>query len=104
MCTGVEIAMIAGSALSAGAGYMQSQQQAKAQKKAGEQAAKTAQAQLDAATAEANKQENKQPNVQGMFDENARSAREASGTMLTGPAGVEQDKLALGKNVLLGGM
>lgn len=103
MCTGFEVALISAAA-SAGASYYQGEQQKKAGEKAAKQSQANADKQLAMAEAEANKQANKSPNTQGLYDENARAAREASGTMLTGPQGIDPNTLALGKNVLLGGM
>lgn len=51
-----------------------------------------------------NRANSKNPNLQGLLSENRMAAKGGvGGTMLTGPEGVDQDSLLLGKNTLLGG-
>jgi len=51
-----------------------------------------------------NKANQRRPNTQAiMADTQMASGAGASGTMLTGPQGIDPQQLALGKNTLLGG-
>ena len=51
-----------------------------------------------------NRANGKQPDVGGLYSRNAMDAKGgASGTMLTGPQGVDPKTLLLGKTTLLGG-
>lgn len=51
-----------------------------------------------------NKQNARGPNVDALFAQNQVEGQAgASGTMLTGPTGVDPNTLSLGKNTLLGG-
>ena len=96
-------------------GYMGQQNAAKQQKEASDQA--TRQAADTAATNKAaaeksafdadvamNRANGKQPDVNGIQSRNALDAKGGvSGTMLTGPQGVDPKTLLLGKTTLLGG-
>ena len=95
--------------------YSQGQAAAGAQKSASEQAAKTAtdtaaanklyaeKSAFDADTA-MNRANGKQPDVGSLQSKNALDAKGGvSGTMLTGPQGVDPKSLLLGKTTLLGG-
>jgi hypothetical protein len=87
-------------------------EQAKDRQKEGlrqQEAAQTqqlAQAKEAAATSQQNinKANQRRPDTQAvMADATAAGAGGASGTMLTGPQGIDPQQLALGKNTLLGG-
>lgn len=74
------------------------------QQEASAQAAKNAQQTADQADQAMNRANQKKPNVAGMLSANQQSAKSGvSGTMLTGPSGVNPVDLTLGKNTLLGG-
>jgi hypothetical protein len=78
-------------------------QAADAQEKANATAISTATKQADQADQANNKANGKQPNVTGLDAANAASAKGGvSGTMLTGPQGVDPKSLLLGKTTLLG--
>ena len=114
MCDPVTATVVAGAL-----GFVGQQQAASkaanAQNQATQQAAttatQTAAANKDAATAAAsaadmanNKANGKQPDVAGLMSQNALNAKGGiSGTMLTGPQGVDPQTLLLGKTTLLGG-
>ncbi len=77
---------------------------ASAQDAATRQATEAANKQAADADMAFNKANGKQANVQGMSSENEMAAKGgASGTMLTGPMGVDPKSLLLGKTTLLGG-
>jgi hypothetical protein len=76
----------------------------KSQQAAQAQALTVANAQADQADQANNRANMKRPNLQGLLSENQMAAKGGvGGTMLTGPEGVDQDSLLLGKNTLLGG-
>lgn len=85
-------------------------QQSNAQDKAQKQAQQQAQAQADAADKQAaaadqaqNRANQKSPDASAILSAAQQSGKGgASGTMLTGPQGVDPSALALGKNTLLG--
>ena len=73
------------------------------QKAAQAQALKNAQNTADQADQAFNAANKKKPNVQGIMDGIALSAQGGqSGTMLTGPMGIDSSKLSLGRSTLLG--
>lgn len=75
-------------------------EQAQAGKKAGDRAKQAALVQEQ----EFNKLNGKRPDIGAMSDQNAMDAKAGpSGTLLTGPAGVDPNKLLLGRSTLLGG-
>lgn len=76
--------------------------QAKAQEKAMRSAEAIAEKQKNQAEREFNRANAKTPDLAGIMASNKR-AEGAGSTMLTGPQGVSQDALSLGKNTLLGG-
>lgn len=91
----------------AGASAYSSNRNAKAglkqQEKAQQQALKQAQAQDAAADQAHNAANMKSPDVGGLLAAAAGGARGGqSSTMLTGPSGIDPNKLALGKSNLLG--
>lgn len=103
MCTGFEL----GSLLLGGASTIKSvsdgNKAAKAQDKAAAQAASAAKATADAADQAYNKANMKQPNMQGLYRDNEVAGKAGvSGTMLTGPQGVDPKTLLLGKATLMG--
>jgi hypothetical protein len=90
--------MFLGGQMQAGKAGAEAQDRATAA--ATEQAAKTA----DAADQAYNRANGKQPNVASLDAGNAQAARGGvSGTLLTGPQGVDPKSLLLGKTTLLGG-
>lgn len=103
---GIEIgtALLA-SALGMGAASVYSaNKSANAQKDANDQATKAAQATADAGAEATNKANQKKPDSMALLAGNQAAGKGgASGTMLTGPAGVDPSALQLGKTTLLGG-
>lgn len=96
-----------GTAYSIYSGERGAAQQRQALKK---QAGAQEQAKMDAISQERRSAEaegrasRKQPNVAGIMDAAGQAAQGGpSGTMLTGPTGVDPNALSLGKNTLLGG-
>lgn len=81
----------------------QAQDAANAQRTAAEQATKSAERQADLAYNSAQRGQGKTPDVGSMLAGNQQAAKGGgSGTMLTGPGGVDPTTLNLGKNTLLG--
>lgn len=73
-------------------------------RKAGNQAADAAQANADQQEQQFNKLNGKQPDTAALMDQNMQAGKNGpSGTLLTGPRGIDPSKLLLGKNTLLGG-
>lgn len=103
---GIETAILAAaaaSAVGAGVSIYQGQQQASAQRAAQQQAKDAAAKQADQADQANNRANAKSPDVAAMLTGNQNAATAgASGTMLTGTAGVNPTTLQLGKNTLLG--
>lgn len=82
----------------------QGEQQKKFQKKARIQAETNAKKQENMAEQQLNASNRKRPDTMAMLDAASQSARAGnSGTMLTGPQGVDPGLLTLGRNTLLGG-
>ena len=104
---GIETALIAAAAVGGVStayqmysGNKAEQQQRSAQRQAQRQAEATAQA-ADEAN---NKVNQKRPDVAGALASAMQAGKSgASGTMLTGPGGVDPGALSLGKSTLLGG-
>lgn len=93
-------AMAASTAYQAYAGNKADQQQRSAQR----QALAQADASAKAADEANNKANQKRPDVAGALSSAMQSGKSgASGTMLTGPGGVDPSSLTLGKQTLLGG-
>lgn len=83
---------------------VQGQQQAGAAKKAANQAQTNADKLYAQQDQENNKANARGPNTDALFAQNQVEAQQGqSGTMLTGPTGVDPNSLTLGKNTLLGG-
>lgn len=92
-------AAVAGTAYSIFAGEKASKSQDKAQR----QATAAASAQAKAADEAQNKANQRRPDTSAIMAAAQQSGMSGqSGTMLTGPAGVGQDALKLGKSTLLG--
>jgi hypothetical protein len=71
--------------------------------RARDEARANAKIQADKADQAVNAAKNKKPNLGAMLTANQNAAKGgASGTMLTGPTGVDPNSLQLGKNTLLG--
>lgn len=90
--------------LTAGVSLYNGEEQRKAQSRALAQQVKAAkEAQL--ASDEANNKANaRSPDIAGLLSANVLAAANGqAGTMLTGPGGIDNSKLTLGKNDLLGG-
>lgn len=74
------------------------------QKQAQDQAAAQAQSQARRSEYAANEANRKTPDLNAIMQSASQAAKGGpSGTMLTGPGGVDSNSLALGKNSLLGG-
>ena len=99
---GIEAAIIGAAIAGAGASAYSAKKQSDAQKKAMRSAEAQAQKQQQQAEREFNRANAKTPDLAGIMASNQR-AEGAGSTMLTGPQGVSQDALSLGKNTLLGG-
>ena len=89
----------------AAASVYSAKKQSDAQKKAQRSAEAIAEKQKNQAEREFNRANAKTPDLAGIMASNKRAegAEGAGSTMLTGPQGVSQDALSLGKNTLLGG-
>lgn len=94
------LALIA-TAGTAGASLYSANQQAHAQREASAEAKKAALATEQQAQQAANRENQKAPDAEALLKA-AQGKAGASGTMLTGPQGVDPTALALGKNTLLG--
>lgn len=82
----------------------QTDQQRKLANTANDQAMAAAKANAAAADEATNRANAKRPNTQALLGANILNAKGGqSGTMLTGPQGVDPGMLTLGKNSLLGG-
>ena len=69
----------------------------------GNQAADAAEQQATAQEQQFNKLNGKNPDTAALADQNMQAGKNGpSGTLLTGPQGVDPSKLTLGKNTLLG--
>lgn len=96
-------AVAAAVAVSAGVSYYNGQQQAAANRRAMDQAKANADRQAKQAEMEMNRANQKQPDTNALLSAAQQSGRAgASGTMLTGPAGIDPSSLSLGKSTLLG--
>ncbi len=96
-------AVIAVTAVAAAATIYSSNKAEKAQKRAMAQAQANAEKQATAAEQAMNAQNQKRPNTREILDAASLAGRGGiSGTMLTGPQGVDKNAMALGRNALLG--
>ncbi len=107
---GIEAAIIGAAIAGAGASAYSAKKESDAQKKAQRSAEATqrsaeaiAEKQKNQAEREFNRANAKTPDLAGIMASNKRAEGAAGSTMLTGPQGVSQDALSLGKNTLLGG-
>lgn len=100
--SGAVTAVAIGAAAVAASSIYSANKQAKAQKEAMRSAEAIAEKQKNQAEREFNRANAKTPDLAGIMASNKR-AEGAGSTMLTGPQGVSQDALSLGKNTLLGG-
>lgn len=83
--------------------YEQGRQQKKAAENAARQAQENALRQEKAAQEAANRANQRRPDTMAALDAARQAGRAgSSGTMLTGPQGVDPSALTLGKNTLLG--
>lgn len=90
-------------AATVGASVYSGRKQEKQARAAAGQAQINADKQAKAAEEATNKAEQKQANAAARLDEAALAGKAgASGTMLTGPQGIDPSQLMLGKNTLLG--
>ncbi len=97
------ITAVAAVVVSAGVSYYNGRQQAAANKRAMNQAKENADRQAKQAEMEMNRANQKQPDTKALLSAAQQSGRAgASGTMLTGPAGIDPSALSLGKSTLLG--
>lgn len=97
--TATMIALGVGTTASVGMGLMNMDAQKSAQAQAAQQAAK----QQELNQEQINKANAKQPNLGAFLSQNMLAAKNGnSGTMLTGPQGVDPNSLSLGKSTLLG--
>lgn len=90
-------------AATVGASVYSGRKQEKQARAAAEQAQRNADQQVKAAEEATNKAEQKTANAAARLDEVALAGKAGmSGTMLTGPQGIDPSQLMLGKNTLLG--
>lgn len=100
---GIETILIASAVAGAAIAYNNGQEQKKAAEKARKQAQANAQKQEKAADEATNRANQRRADAGSALDAAAIAARGGqSGTMLTGPQGVDNSALQLGKNTLLG--
>ena len=95
--------LIAATAVTAAATVYSGRKQEKRAREAAAQAQRNADKQAKAAEEATNKAEQKSANAAARLDEAALAGKAGmSGTMLTGPQGIDSSQLMLGKNTLLG--
>lgn len=83
---------------------VQGQKQASQAKKSAAQANANSQKLYEQQEQENNRRNARGPDIDAFFAQNELEGQQgASGTMLTGPMGVDPNSLSLGKNTLLGG-
>lgn len=102
MSGAVTAVTVAAAAYSAYSSNEAAKKQEKAQKQAMQQQQQLADRQAKTAEQQFNRQNQKKPDIGSIMQQNAR-AGEAGSTMLTGPSGVSNDQLSLGRSTLLGG-
>lgn len=96
-------AVAAAVAVSAGVSYYNGQQQAAAQKRAANQAQANADKQGKLAEEAMQRENQKKPDTMALLSAAQQSGRAGpSGTMLTGPQGIDPSALSLGRSTLLG--
>lgn len=95
---------IAAAVVAAAAGVYAADSSRKATNKATDAAKENAKKQLALQQEALGKENMKTPDMAGYLSANQRAAKGGqSGTLLTGPSGVDASQLTLGKNTLLGG-
>lgn len=102
----MEAALLSAIAGAAGTAYSiyNGQQQSKAAKDAASKAQANAAATAKAADEATNRANSKKPNTAAILDQMLMAGKTGtSGTMLTGPMGVDPNQLSLGRSTLLGG-
>jgi len=100
---GIVEAVIGAALIGAGTSVYQGQQQKKAANKVNAQAQQNAIKQEQAADQATNRANQKRANPTAALDAAAQAGKGgASGTMLTGPSGIDPNALTLGKTTLLG--
>jgi len=100
---GIEVAALALGGLVTGYQVYQGERAAKAQKNAQAQALQQSQKAARQADIANNKANRKRPNSGAILDAAKQAGKGGqSGTMLTGPQGVDSSSLSLGKSTLLG--
>lgn len=96
-------AVAAAVALSSGVSYYNGKQQAAQNRRAMNQAKANADRQASLAQQDLNRANQKRPDTNALLAAAQQSGRAgASGTMLTGPQGIDPTALSLGKSTLLG--
>lgn len=100
---GIETILIAAAAASTAVAYKNGQEQKAAAEKASKQAEANAKKQESAADQATNRANQKSPDTGAILDAATQAGKAgASGTMLTGPQGIDPNALNLSKNTLLG--
>ena len=105
MSGGITATTVLAAAAVAGTAYSiySGEKQASAQKSAQQQAMANANAQAKAADEATNRANQKQPDTSAILSAAMQAGKGGqSGTMLTGPSGVQSSDLSLGKSTLLG--
>ena len=103
MSGGATAAYVAAAVASTYVAYQNGQDQKKAAERAAQQAEVNAKKQEKAAEEATNQANQKRPNTKAILDSAQLSGKGGiSGTMLTGPQGVDPNSLSLGKTTLLG--
>ena len=101
----MSFAVAAITTLAVGTAYSiyQGERSAKMQERAANEARQAAMKQADQADQANNRANKKRPNVAALLEGNQQAAMMGTqSTMLTGPGGVDNSSLSLGKNTLLG--
>lgn len=97
------IGAVGWSAIAAGTSAAVGAYSADQSRKAGNQSADNAKSAADQQQQQFNKLNGKQPDIAALADQNMQAGKNGpSGTLLTGPSGVDPSKLTLGRNTLLG--
>lgn len=106
MSGGATAAYVAAAVAAAGVAvsYENGKEQVAAQRSAQEQAKAAAERQAKQAEMDANRANQKQPDTGALLSAAQQAGKAGvSATMLTGPQGIDQNSLSLGKTTLLGG-
>lgn len=101
--SGAVTAAVVGAVVTGAVSYVNGQKQEKAAKEAGRQAQDNANKQAKAADEANNRANSQKPDTSAILSAAQQSGKAgASGTMLTGPSGIDPGTLQLGKSTLLG--